>query len=45
VDEIFRRIAVACENVTPVILQDTLRELGYVLDIFRATKGGHVEVY
>jgi hypothetical protein len=39
-----RRTA-ACETVTPVMLQNTWKEVKYHLNICRATKGAHVEIY
>jgi hypothetical protein len=39
------RITAACETVTPVMLQNTWREVEYRFDICRATKGAHVEIY
>jgi transposase-like protein len=34
----------AIETVTPQILENTLREIEYRLNILRAMKGAHVEV-
>jgi hypothetical protein len=45
VAELRRRITAACETVTPVMLQNTWREVEYRLDICRPTKGAHVEIY
>jgi hypothetical protein len=45
VTKLRRRITAACEPVTPVILQNTWQEVKYRLDICRATKGAHVEIY
>jgi hypothetical protein len=44
-DELRCRITAACETVTPVMLQNTWRETECRLDICRATRGKHVEVY
>ncbi|KAJ4449634.1 hypothetical protein ANN_01038 [Periplaneta americana] len=40
-----RRIVDACASVTPVMLRNTWREIEYRLDIVRATRGAHVEIY
>jgi hypothetical protein len=45
VAELCRRIAAACETITPVMLQNTWREVEYRLDICRVTKGAHVGLY
>jgi hypothetical protein len=39
------RIASAIAVVTPQILENVWREHKYRLDILRATKGAHAEVY
>jgi len=39
------RITDAFVTITEDILENTWREIGYRLDILRATKGAHVEVY
>ena len=39
------RITDASVTITEDILENTWREIGYRLDILRATKGAHVEVY
>jgi hypothetical protein len=44
VAELRSRKTAACEIVTPVMLQNTWREVEYRLDICRATKGAHVEI-
>jgi hypothetical protein len=38
------RIVVAIETITPQMLENTWREIEYLLDILRATKGAHIEV-
>jgi hypothetical protein len=43
-DELKLRIVAAIEIVTPQMLENTWREIDYLLDILRATKGAHVEV-
>jgi hypothetical protein len=43
--ELYRQITAAYETVTPVMLQNTWWKLEYRLDICRATKGAHVEIY
>jgi hypothetical protein len=43
-DELKLRIVAAIETVTPQILENTWRDIEYLLDILRATKGAHVEV-
>jgi hypothetical protein len=45
VAELHHQITAACETVTPVMLQNTWREVEYRLDICRATKGAHVKIY
>jgi hypothetical protein len=45
VAELRRQITAAYETVAPVILRNTWREVEYRLDICRATKGAHVEIY
>jgi hypothetical protein len=45
VDKMHRRITAACDTVTPVMLQNTWREVECRLDIFQATKGAYVEIY
>ena len=44
-DNLRLRIIDACASVTPQMLQNTWREIEYRLDILRATKGAHVEIY
>ena len=39
------RIADVFATVTEDMLENTWREIDYQLDILRATKGAHVEVY
>jgi len=39
------RITDALATITEDMLENTLREIGYRLDVLRATKGAHVEVY
>jgi hypothetical protein len=39
------RIREAVATVTPNILQATWNEVEYRLDIFRVTKGSHIEIY
>jgi hypothetical protein len=41
VDELHHGITAACETVTPVMLQHTLREVEYRLDICAAAKETH----
>jgi hypothetical protein len=43
-DEVKLRIVAAIETVTPQMLEITWKEIEYLLDILRATKGAHVEV-
>jgi hypothetical protein len=43
-DELKLRIAAAIETVTPQILENTWREIEYLLDILRAKTGAQVEV-
>ena len=40
-----QRIIEAVEFITPHLLINTWKELEYRLDICRATKGAHIEVY
>ena len=44
-ENLHRIIAAACGIVTPEMLQNTWRELVYPLDVFRATRGAHIEIY
>lgn len=44
-DDLRRRIIAACATVTPEMLQNTWQELEYRLDICRATRGAHIEIY
>ena len=44
-EELRRRIVAACATVTPELLRNTWQELEYRLDICRATRGAHMEVY
>ena len=39
------RIRDAFATITGDMLENTWREIGYRLDVLRATKGAHVEVY
>jgi len=39
------RITEAFATITEDMLENTWREIGYRLDVLRATKGAHVEVY
>ena len=39
------RITDACATITEDMLENTWRETDYRLDVHRATKGAHVEVY
>jgi len=39
------RITDAFVTITEDMLENTCREIGYRLDVLRATKGAHVEVY
>jgi len=39
------RITDAFATITEDILENTCREIDYRLDVLRATKGAHVEVY
>ena len=39
------RIIDACASVTPAMLQNTWREIEYRLDVIRATRGAHMEIY
>jgi len=39
------RITDACAIITEDMLENTCREIDYRLDVLRATKGAHVEVY
>jgi len=39
------RIADAFATITKDMLENTWREIDYQLDVLRATKGAHVEVY
>ena len=39
------RITDAFATITEDMLENTWREIGYRLDVLRATKGAHVEVY
>jgi hypothetical protein len=43
-DELKLRIVAVIETVTPQMLENTWREIEYLLDILRGTKGVHVEV-
>jgi hypothetical protein len=45
VAKLHRRITAVCETVTPVMLQNTWQDVEYHLNICRATKGTHVEIY
>ena len=44
-DKLKARIQAVVGTVTEELLQNTWREMEYLLDILRATKGAHVEVY
>jgi hypothetical protein len=39
------RIRDAVATVTPIMLQETWKEVEYLLDICRATKGASIEIY
>jgi len=39
------RLTDAFATITEDMLENTLREIDYRLDVLRATKGAHVEVY
>jgi len=39
------RITYAFATVTEDMFENTWREIDYLLDVLRATKGAHVEVY
>ena len=39
------RITNAFATITEDVLENTWREIDYRLDVLRATKGAHVEVY
>jgi len=39
------RITDAFATITEGMLENTCREIGYRLDVLRATEGAHVEVY
>jgi len=39
------RITDAFATITEHVLENTWREIDYPLDVLRATKGAHVEVY
>jgi hypothetical protein len=43
VDELQERITVAVNSVTPDMLQRAWSELDYRIDVFRDTRGGHIE--
>ena len=43
--QIWRQITDAFATVTEDMLENTWREIDYRLDVLRATKGAHVEVY
>ena len=45
VSTLIARITEAVESVTLEMFQITSREIGYRLDMFRATNGAHVEIY
>ncbi|PSN32548.1 hypothetical protein C0J52_27480 [Blattella germanica] len=40
-----QRIVPACASVTPEMLQNTWRELEYRLDVCRATRSAHIDIY
>ena len=44
-ENLHRIIVAACGTVTPEMLQNTWRELEYRLDVCRATRGAHIEIY
>ena len=44
-EDLRRRIVAACTTVAPEMLRNTWQELEYRLDIRRATRGAHTEVY
>jgi len=39
------RVTDAFDTITEDMLENTWRETDYLLDVLRATKGAHVEVY
>jgi hypothetical protein len=43
-DELKLRIVAAIETATPQMLENTWREIEYLLDILPAKKGAHVDV-
>ncbi|GBM39032.1 hypothetical protein AVEN_70205-1 [Araneus ventricosus] len=45
IDTLKVRITDAVSSVTAEMLDNTWRELEYRLDILRATKGAHIEIY
>ena len=45
IDELIMRITAAVANIDIDMLQRTWREIEYRLDILRATRGAHVEIY
>ena len=44
-DELMARMQASMVTVIKDMLQNTWREVEYRSDIFRATKGAHVEIY
>ncbi|GBN33043.1 hypothetical protein AVEN_231822-1 [Araneus ventricosus] len=44
-DELKRRIVTAIQNVTPQMLENTWREIEFLLDVLRTTKGSHVQIH
>ena len=45
IDELIMRITAAVANIDIDMLQRTWREIEYRLDILRATRGAHMEIY
>jgi hypothetical protein len=43
--QLLARINSAVASVTPQMLENTWREIQYLLDILRATNSAHIEVY
>ena len=43
VDELQERITAAVKSVTPDMLQRVWSELDYRIDVYRVTRGGHIE--
>jgi len=43
VDELQERITAAVKSVTPDKLHRVSSELDYLIDVYRVTRGGHIE--